>query len=95
MNVTIKCKNCQSLLSVKEKRETYVYTCPKCDVNFRIKFRFGYMGFDLFIYIIPMLFACFLSGGDIQQTEIYYFIITVLLVSLFLYRPYSMKILND
>ncbi len=95
MNVTIKCKNCQSLLSVKEKPERYIYACPTCDVSFRMKIRFGNIGAYLIFYTVPLMLAYLLSGGDINQVEVYNIIISIILVSLYFYRPYSMQVLKE
>ena len=95
MNITINCKNCETLLSVKEKPGDYIYTCPKCEASFNMNLRFGSIGSDLIFHIVPLILACLLSGGDSNLMGVYIVVFSILLVLLFVYRPYSMQIIKQ
>ena len=92
MNVTIKCKKCQSLLSVKEKREEYIYKCINCSAHFLMEFRFGILIVNLFVPVISLILSYFLSGGNDSLFVIYNVVIWIFFISIFIYRPYTMKI---
>lgn len=97
-SVILNCKNCGYKLEVNICSEDEIYECVNCNYKFRLNLKSG----TLILFVFPtivMILVYFLFGNMIDQLatiqlEVIYFIIFSIFILYFIYRPYSMKIIN-